>query len=126
MPIQDAAEQILATNVGVTLALIARPDGQVDVGLSDRVREAAIAGVVDTPPGSPTGSWPCYESSWTASAPREVSCRGAFELRAQMPQDSSRCPSGASQLRPSPEFNASAGAVMGSTATARRSPSVPG
>jgi AcrR family transcriptional regulator len=42
-PPDDAAEQLLAANVGVTLTLIAQPEP--DFGLSERVREAALAGV---------------------------------------------------------------------------------
>ena len=43
-PPDDAAEQVLAANVGVTLTLISQPEP--DFGLSERVREAALAGVV--------------------------------------------------------------------------------
>ena len=43
----DAAEQVLAANVGVTLTLIAQPEP--DFALSGRVREAALAGVLHTP-----------------------------------------------------------------------------
>ncbi|MEU0883138.1 TetR/AcrR family transcriptional regulator [Lentzea sp. NPDC005914] len=43
-PPDDAAEQLLAANVGVTLTLIAQPEP--DFGLSERVREAALAGVM--------------------------------------------------------------------------------
>ncbi|MCW2526551.1 MAG: hypothetical protein JWM76_1411 [Pseudonocardiales bacterium] len=42
----DAAQQILAANVGVTLALITQPDDSRDPTLSDRVREAALAAVI--------------------------------------------------------------------------------
>jgi AcrR family transcriptional regulator len=42
----DAAAQLLAANVGVTLSLIAQPEGSTDLTLSDRVREAALAGVL--------------------------------------------------------------------------------
>lgn len=48
VPPADAAAQILAANVGVTLSLIGQPDGT----LSDRVRDAALAAVLvgtDTP-----------------------------------------------------------------------------
>src|SRR3984893_18082854 len=41
----DAAAQLLAANVGVTLSLIAQPEDAQDVSLSDRVREAALVGV---------------------------------------------------------------------------------
>jgi hypothetical protein len=42
----DAAAQLLAANVGVTLSLIAQPEEATDLALSDRVREAALAGVL--------------------------------------------------------------------------------
>jgi hypothetical protein len=44
VPAEDAAEQILAANIGVTLSLITMP--QPDFGLSTRVRESALAGVL--------------------------------------------------------------------------------
>jgi AcrR family transcriptional regulator len=43
---EDAASQVLAANVGVTLTLIGQPQDELDLDLSTRVREAAIAGVV--------------------------------------------------------------------------------
>jgi hypothetical protein len=42
----DAAAQLLASNIGVTLSLIAQPEESTDLTLSDRVREAALAGVL--------------------------------------------------------------------------------
>jgi AcrR family transcriptional regulator len=42
----DAAAQILAANVGVTLSLITQPPATLDLTLSERVREAALAGVL--------------------------------------------------------------------------------
>jgi AcrR family transcriptional regulator len=47
VPAHDAAEQLLAANVGITLTLITQP--APDFGLSERVREAALAGVLNTP-----------------------------------------------------------------------------
>ncbi|MDG4814030.1 TetR/AcrR family transcriptional regulator [Micromonospora sp. WMMD956] len=47
VPADDAAEQVLAANVGVTLTLISQPEP--DFGLSGRVREAALAGVLHAP-----------------------------------------------------------------------------
>ena len=47
MSANDAVEQLLAANVGITLTLISRPEP--DFGLSGRVREAALAGVLHTP-----------------------------------------------------------------------------
>ncbi|MFJ5985510.1 TetR/AcrR family transcriptional regulator [Lentzea sp. NPDC092896] len=46
VPADDAAEQVLAANVGVTLTLISQPEP--DFGLSERVRESALAGVLGT------------------------------------------------------------------------------
>ncbi|HUQ55137.1 TetR/AcrR family transcriptional regulator [Lentzea sp.] len=46
-PADDAAEQVLAANVGVTLTLISQPEP--DFGLSERVRESALAGVLHVP-----------------------------------------------------------------------------
>src|ERR1700730_18277414 len=42
----EAAAQLLAANVGVTLSLIAQPEDATDLSLSDRVREVALAGVL--------------------------------------------------------------------------------
>jgi hypothetical protein len=42
----DAAAQLLAANVGVTLSLIAQPEDCTDLTLLDRVRDAALAGVL--------------------------------------------------------------------------------
>jgi hypothetical protein len=42
----DAAAQLLAANVGVTLSLITQPPDTLDLTLSERVREAALAGVL--------------------------------------------------------------------------------
>ncbi|MEU8365184.1 TetR/AcrR family transcriptional regulator [Nonomuraea sp. NPDC048882] len=53
VPVGDAAEQILASNVGVTLSLITQPVGERDMGLSDRVREAALAAVLQPAAGRP-------------------------------------------------------------------------
>ncbi|GGM71452.1 TetR family transcriptional regulator [Lentzea pudingi] len=46
VPADDAAEQVLAANVGVTLTLISQPEP--DFALSERVRDAALAGVLTT------------------------------------------------------------------------------
>src|ERR1700674_532680 len=46
----EAAAQLLAANVGVTLSLIAHSDDATDLSLSDRVREAALAGVFAASP----------------------------------------------------------------------------
>ncbi|MEU8821184.1 TetR/AcrR family transcriptional regulator [Actinoplanes sp. NPDC048796] len=47
VPAADAAEQLFAANIGVTLTLISQPEP--DFMLSERVREAALAGVLHTP-----------------------------------------------------------------------------
>jgi len=47
VPPADAAEQLLAANVGITLTLISQPEP--DFELSRRVREAALAGALHTP-----------------------------------------------------------------------------
>jgi hypothetical protein len=49
---EDAASQVLAANVGVTLTLIGQPQDELDLDLSRRVREAAIAGVISEQPAS--------------------------------------------------------------------------
>jgi hypothetical protein len=49
VPAADAAEQVLAANVGVTLTLIAQPEP--DFALSERVREVALAGALDLTAG---------------------------------------------------------------------------
>lgn len=54
IPADDAAEQILAANVGTTLSLITQPEGERDMGLSDRVREAALAAVIHPTAARPT------------------------------------------------------------------------
>ncbi|GAA1267350.1 TetR/AcrR family transcriptional regulator [Sphaerisporangium rubeum] len=46
VPADEAAEQVLAANVGITLTLISQPEP--DFRLSGRVREAALAGVLHT------------------------------------------------------------------------------
>ncbi|GAB3896243.1 hypothetical protein GCM10029964_077310 [Kibdelosporangium lantanae] len=51
VPPDEAAAQVHAANVGVTLSLIAEPDP----GLSERVREAALAAVLVVPTSSRTG-----------------------------------------------------------------------
>ncbi|GAA0552902.1 TetR/AcrR family transcriptional regulator [Paractinoplanes ferrugineus] len=47
VPAADAAEQLFAANIGITLTLISQPEP--DLGLSERVRESALAGVLHTP-----------------------------------------------------------------------------
>jgi AcrR family transcriptional regulator len=68
----EAAAQLLAANVGVTLSLIAQPEDATDLSLSDRVREAALAGV--------------FASSQVArgSSPNEVRASAALALTATL------------------------------------------
>ncbi|WP_199751627.1 TetR/AcrR family transcriptional regulator [Actinoplanes sp. ATCC 53533] len=54
-PVADAAAQILAANVGVTLSLIGRPAAERDLGLSVRAREAALDAVLTTAEAAPAG-----------------------------------------------------------------------
>jgi AcrR family transcriptional regulator len=54
---EEAAHQIVAANVGVTLYLIGRDDGRRDLGLSDQLRDNILAGLLD-------------ESTVNATAPR--------------------------------------------------------
>jgi AcrR family transcriptional regulator len=46
----EAADEILAANVGVTLSLITQPEDERDLGLSDRVREAVLGNVLGDRP----------------------------------------------------------------------------
>ena len=52
VPPPEAAAQLLAANVGVTLSLIAQPEDLTDLSLSVRVREAVLAAVC-IPPAPP-------------------------------------------------------------------------
>jgi AcrR family transcriptional regulator len=72
VPPADAAVQLLAANVGVTLTLIAQPDDATDLALSDRVREAALAGVLAEPQG------------WRGESPEEVRRLAALALSATL------------------------------------------
>jgi AcrR family transcriptional regulator len=56
VPPADAAAQIAAANVGVTLSLIAQPEDDRDLQLSARVRDAMLAAVVVVPGGPGPGS----------------------------------------------------------------------
>lgn len=46
--VDEAAQQIVAANVGVTLQLIAAPTGAADLGLSVSLRENVLAGLIAT------------------------------------------------------------------------------
>ncbi|GAA3435305.1 TetR/AcrR family transcriptional regulator [Kutzneria kofuensis] len=53
VPPAEAAREIVAANVGVTLSLIARPEDDRDLGMSARVRDAVLGSLVtdDAAPG---------------------------------------------------------------------------
>lgn len=70
VPPADAAAQILAANVGVTLALIAQPEGETDLGLSTRVREAMLAAILARPdaPGGAGSTVPAPSRATAAIA----------------------------------------------------------
>jgi AcrR family transcriptional regulator len=46
VPAAEAAAQIVAANVGITLTLIAQPAGRADLGLSHRLRDNIIDGLI--------------------------------------------------------------------------------
>jgi AcrR family transcriptional regulator len=50
VPPTNAAEQVLAASVGVTLSLITQPPERVDLRLSDQVRDALLASLTTAPP----------------------------------------------------------------------------
>lgn len=52
----DAAQQIVAANVGITLQLIAQPEGTADLELSRALRETVLAGVIAAPALGRTGA----------------------------------------------------------------------
>jgi AcrR family transcriptional regulator len=55
VPPREAAAEILATNVGVTLSLISLPDAERDLTISRRAREAVLSSVL-APGETPSGS----------------------------------------------------------------------
>jgi AcrR family transcriptional regulator len=82
VPVRQAAAQILAANVGVTLSLIAQPANERDPRLSDQVREAILAAVTVAGPRRPD------QSRTTA----------AIALRVALESDSSRLSAGEATL----------------------------
>jgi hypothetical protein len=77
----EATAQLLAANVGVTLSLITKPPDARELALSDRVREAALAGVLvdaQQPRGNRSARAPVSRAS------------AAVALRAQLDDDASR------------------------------------
>jgi AcrR family transcriptional regulator len=76
----EAAAQVLAANVGVTLSLISQPPDTRDTTLSERVCEAALAGVVSEP-RQPHGKRP-LRARWSRAS-------AAVALRAQLQSDPS-------------------------------------
>ncbi|WP_326556582.1 TetR/AcrR family transcriptional regulator [Micromonospora sp. NBC_01796] len=65
VPPAEAAGQILAANVGVTLSLITQPEDGWDLRLSERVREAILGGILIAPQHRVTGGG---DSSRTTAA----------------------------------------------------------
>lgn len=86
----EAAAQLLAANVGVTLSLITKPPDALDLALSERVREAALAGVV-ADSHQPRGG----NRSKSAALSR---ASAAVALRAQLHDDASRLSPGEAVL----------------------------
>lgn len=76
-PVDDAAEQILAANIGVTLTLITQSPDERDMGLSDRVRDAALAAVLTS------------TAKQTPSAAPATRAGAALTLRALLDDDPS-------------------------------------
>ncbi|GGK74842.1 hypothetical protein Sme01_34420 [Sphaerisporangium melleum] len=87
--VDDAAEQILAANVGVTLSLITQPGDTRDLGLSDRVREAALAGVLrlDGARSSPGPRITAAGAAVTGTAGAPTRANAALTLRALIEQE---------------------------------------
>jgi AcrR family transcriptional regulator len=85
----DAAAQILAANVGVTLSLITQPPDGRDLDLSGRVREAALAGVLAEASG------PMGDRSRRAEPTR---ANAALTLRALLDGDSTGLSTGEAAL----------------------------
>ncbi|RDI58958.1 TetR family transcriptional regulator [Nocardia pseudobrasiliensis] len=71
----SAAHLILATNIGVALALITTPPGQRDATLSDRTRDAVLAAI--TAPDTPT-------TTTTTDTNRSAISRNAIALHATL------------------------------------------
>lgn len=56
LPAEQAARQILAASTGVVLTLIAQPEDEVDLALSDQVRDAVLDKVAIAPERAITGA----------------------------------------------------------------------
>jgi hypothetical protein len=59
VPPREAAAEILATNVGLTLSLISQPETERDLSISQRVREAGLSPALaagETPSGNKDGN----------------------------------------------------------------------
>jgi AcrR family transcriptional regulator len=80
VPAAEAAAQLLAANVGVTLSLIAQPEDDTDTSLSVGVREAVLAALCVPPDRSP----PAEPTSARAAA--------AIALAATLDDDSGLTP----------------------------------
>jgi AcrR family transcriptional regulator len=77
----DAAAQLLAANVGVTLSLITQPPDALDPTLSERVREAALTGVLaesrHAPGSRPTHApWSRATAAVALRAPHQADATG--------------------------------------------------
>jgi AcrR family transcriptional regulator len=66
VPPREAAAEILATNVGVTLSLISLPDAERDLTISRRAREAVLSSVL-APAATPSHSKDGNQSLQTAA-----------------------------------------------------------
>jgi AcrR family transcriptional regulator len=66
VPPREAAAEILATNVGVTLSLISQPETERDLHISRRVREAVLSSVL-VPSETPSGGKDANPSLQTAA-----------------------------------------------------------
>jgi AcrR family transcriptional regulator len=86
VPPAEAAAQVLAANVGVTLSLIAQPIDHTDSSLSVQVREAVL-GAICVPPDRPA-----------PSAPTSTRAAAAIALAATLDDDDSGLTKGESTL----------------------------
>lgn len=62
----EAAAEVLAGSIGVTLSLITQPPEEVDLALSERLREAVLASITTSQPATAAG--PGFEESIAAIA----------------------------------------------------------
>jgi AcrR family transcriptional regulator len=88
VPPPDAAAQILAANVGVTLTMIIQPEGDRDPRLSTQVREAILAAVIA----------PAADSAEPAHPGTPYRATAAIALKAALDQDASGLSAGEAML----------------------------